>query len=206
MNRGSLRDRNWRPEGGGVNGSRSKFLSKLIRRPISQNHHEPSRVLGEVWNSYGRAKPTQNTPRTCKRKHRSERENLQTWQTRTGQTALSNWSDWSGWNSKNPNRSDRFQRPVRPVPSRQPATKAPNGKSRANEVQIQWNLEDSFASTPWTYPQNIFPKRLTDREKIWEDQRKLGFSQEPKNPNSWELAIPAGFALSRVGRNWAAVA
>jgi len=105
--------------GGRVNGSRSKFLSKLIRRPISQNHHEPSRVLGEVWNSYGRAKPTQNTPRTCERKHGSERENLQTWQTRIGQTALSD-------------RSDRFQRPVRPVSPRQIANKASNGKSRAN--------------------------------------------------------------------------
>ena len=101
--------------GGGVNGSRSKFLSKLIRQPISQNHHEPSRVLGEVWNSYGRAKPTQNTPRTCERKHGSERENLQTWQTRTGQTALSNRSDRSGWSSKTPtgqtgfrDRSDRL--------------------------------------------------------------------------------------------------
>ena len=31
-----VRDRNWRPERGGVNGSRSKFLSKSIRRPISR--------------------------------------------------------------------------------------------------------------------------------------------------------------------------
>ena len=119
----------------GVNVSRSKFLPKSIRRPISQNHHKPSRVLGEVWNSYGRAKPTQNTPRTCERKHGSERENLQTWQTWTGQTALSD-------------RSDRFQRPGRPVAPRQIANKASNGKSRANVVQIQRNLEDSFASTP----------------------------------------------------------
>ena len=98
--------------GGRVNGSRSKFLSKLIRRPISQNHHEPSRVLGEVWNSYGRAKPTQNTPRMSERKHGSERENLQTWQTRTGQTALSDRSDRSGWSSKTQtgfrDRSDRL--------------------------------------------------------------------------------------------------
>ena len=100
-----------------MNGSRSKFLSKLIRRPISQNHHEPSRVLGEVWNSYGRAKPTQNTPRTCERKHGSERENLQTWQTRTGQTALSDRSDRSGWSSKTQTVRAGVQkpRPVRPV-------------------------------------------------------------------------------------------
>ena len=93
----------------GVNGSRSKFLSKLIRRPISQNHHKPSRVLGEVWNSYGRAKPTQNTHRTSERKNTEVNpENLQTWQTRTGQTALSDRSDRSGWSSKNPDRSDRL--------------------------------------------------------------------------------------------------
>ena len=30
--------------------------------------------------------------------------------------------------------SDRLDRPVRPVSPRQPATKAPNGKSQANEV------------------------------------------------------------------------
>ena len=83
-----------------MNGSRSKFLSKLTRRLISQKHHKPLRVLGEVWNSYGRAKPTQNTPRSCERNHGSERENLQTWQTWTGQTALSDRSDRSGWSSK----------------------------------------------------------------------------------------------------------
>ena len=92
-----MRDRNWRPEGGEWEPIK---ISLEIDPSISQNHHEPSRVLGEVWNSYGRAKPTQNTPRTCERKHGSERENLQAWQTRTGQTALSNRSDRSGWSSK----------------------------------------------------------------------------------------------------------
>ena len=47
-----------------------------------------------------------------------------------------------------PDRSDRFHRPVRPVAPRKPANEASNGESRANEVQIQRNLEDSFASTP----------------------------------------------------------
>jgi len=96
----------------GVNGSWSKFILKSICRPISQNHHELSRVLGEVWNSYGRAKSTQNTPRTCERKPGSERENLQTCQTQTGQTALSNRLDRSGWSSKTQigfrDRSDRL--------------------------------------------------------------------------------------------------
>ena len=47
-----------------------------------------------------------------------------------------------------PDRSDRLLRPVRPVTPRQPANKAPNVKSRANEVQIQRNLEQSFVTTP----------------------------------------------------------
>ena len=129
---------------GGVNGSRSKFLSKLIRRPISQKHHKPSRVLGKVWNSYGRAKPTQKALERASEDTEANREKLQTWQPWTGQTALTDRSNRSGW-AEVPDRSDRL---LRPVAHRQPATKAPKDKSRANEVQIQRNLEDSFASTP----------------------------------------------------------
>ena len=133
-------------------GADQNFSRNSHRRPISQNHHNSSRVLGEIWDSYGRAKPTQNTPRTCERKHGSERVNLQTCQTQTGQTALSDRSDRSlrpaRLEFKKPDRSDRLQRPVRPVVPRQIAIKASNGKSRVNEVQIQRNLEDSFASTP----------------------------------------------------------
>ena len=132
---------------GGVNGSQSKFLSKLIRRPISQKHHKPSRVLGEVWNSYGRAKPTQKALERASEDTEANREKLQTWQPWTGQTALTDRSDRSG-RAEVLDQSDRLLRPVRPVAPRRPATKAPKGKSRANEVQIQRNLEDSFASTP----------------------------------------------------------
>ena len=82
-------------------GTDQNFFRNSNCRPISQNHHKPSRVLGEVWNSYRRAKPTQNTPRMCERKHGSERENLQTWQTWTGQTALSDRSDRSDLSLKN---------------------------------------------------------------------------------------------------------
>ena len=81
-------------------GADQNFFRNSNRRPISQNHHKPSRVLAEVWNSYGRANPTQNTPRSCERNHGSERENPQTWQTWTGLTALSDRSDRSGWSSK----------------------------------------------------------------------------------------------------------
>ena len=140
---------------GGVNGSRSKFLPKSIRRPISQNHHKPSRVLGEVWNSYGRAKPTQNTPRTCERKHGSERENLQTWQTRTGQTAL---SDRSGWSSKTQtgqadfrDRSDRLH-PDRSQTKLQTAN-LEQTKSKSNET---WMIASHLPREH--IPKRSFPK------------------------------------------------
>jgi len=82
-------------------------------------------------------------------------------------------------------RSDRCH-PEKPV------NKTSNGESRANEVQIQRNLEDSFATNLRTYPQEIFPKRSKKLEKSREDQEGLGFSQKLKNFNSEELAIPEG--------------
>jgi hypothetical protein len=72
--------------------------------------------------------------------------------------------------------------------------KTSNGESRANEVQIQQNLEDSFATNLRTYPQEIFPKRSKKLEKLREDQKGLGFSQKLKNFNSEELVIPEGLA------------
>ena len=45
-----------------------------------------------------------------------------------------------------PDRSDGFHRLVRPVAPRQPTNKASNVESRANEGQIQRNLEDTFTS------------------------------------------------------------
>ena len=78
---------------------------------------------------------------------------------------------------------DRFLRPVRPVAPRKPAIKASNGKSRANGVQIQRNLEDTSATNMRTYPQEIFPKRSKNLENLREDQEGLGFSQKLKNFN-----------------------
>ena len=86
----------------------------------------------------------------------------------TGAAPRSDRSDWS----------DRLSIPVRPVAPRQPVNKASNVESRANEVQIQRNLEDTFTTVPWTYPQEISPKKLKDLENSREDQRGLGFSQE----------------------------
>ena len=96
-------------------GADQNFFRNSNRRPISQNHHKPSRVLDEVWNSYGRAKPTQHTPRTSERKTRKQAR-------KSADLADSDRSDRSlrpvrpvGLEFKNPDRSDRFQRPVRPV-------------------------------------------------------------------------------------------
>ena len=56
--------------------------------------------------------------------------------------------DRLGWEIQTVDRSDRLHRPVRPVAPRQPANKAPNVESRANEVQIQPNFVESFVTTP----------------------------------------------------------
>ena len=139
-------------------GADQNFFRNSNRRPISQNHHKPSRVLGEVWNSYGRAKPTQNTPRTCERKHGSERENLQTWQTRTGQTALSDRSDRSDWGSKTQtgqtgfrDRSDRLH-PDRSQTKLQMAN-LEQTKSKSNET---WRIASHLPREH--IPKRSFPK------------------------------------------------
>ena len=155
---------------GGVNGSRSKFHPKSkMSAYVPKSPQALQRRLARIaMDKLSRS-----------RRPRSQRGS------KTSRNPELACSDQSG----------RLHRPVRPVPSRQPETKASKAKSWVNEVQIRWILEESFITTPWTYPQKIFPKRLTDREKLREDRREFGFSQEPKNPNSWELAIPAGMAL-----------
>ena len=74
-------------------------------------------------------------------------------------------------------RSDRCH-PEKPV------NKTSKEESRANEVQIQRNLEDTSATKLRTYPQKIFPKRSMKLENLREDQEGLEFSQELKNFNS----------------------
>ena len=43
----------------GVNGSRSKFLPKFKPSAYIPKSPKPSSILAKVWNSYGKAKPTQ---------------------------------------------------------------------------------------------------------------------------------------------------
>ena len=143
-----------------MNGSRSKFLSKLIRRPISQNHHKPSRVLGEVLNSYGRAKPIQTSPRTSERKLGSKRENQQTWQTQTGQTAYSDRSDRSGWSSKTQTGQTGFRdQSDRSLPdSPQPKLQMANlEQTKSNPTKLGGYLH--------TCPVNITPRDLAQKIK-----------------------------------------
>jgi len=133
---------------GGVNGSRLKFLLKSIRRPISQNHHKPSRILGEVWNSYGRAKPTQTSPRTSERKLGSKLEKQRTWQTQTSQTA---YSDRSGWKKKSQTgQTGRSQ-------------KARN-QSFKGWISIKWSLNSmKLEGYLHIYPVNISPRDLSQK-------------------------------------------
>ena len=122
-------DRDWGTEIGdqrGMNGSRSKFLSKSIRRPISRKSPQTLNLRYE--HSYGLAISQQHTLENFAEAKEPIRCESQNTAEGTGQTAHWDRSDWSGWS--------RRPRPVRPVAPRQPATKAPNGKSRANEVQI----------------------------------------------------------------------
>ena len=81
-------------------GADQNFSRNSNRRPISLNHHEPSGVLGEVWNSYGGANQHKTPLERARENTEANEKNLQTWQTRTGQTALSDRSDRSSWSSK----------------------------------------------------------------------------------------------------------
>ena len=174
---------------GGVNGSRSKFLSKSIRRPISRKSPQTLNLRYE--NSYGLAISQQHTLENFAEAKEPTRCESQNTAEGTGQTAHWDWSDRSGWS--------RRPRPVRPVSQTGRSQTARNQSSKwqisSKRSPNPRNLEDSFASTPWTYPQKIFLKRLTDRENLEDDQRGLGFSQELTKTNSGELVIPEGLAL-----------
>ena len=71
----------------------------------------------------------------------AKRVETQNWTAKTGQTGLTLRSDRS-------HRSDRWKGPVRPVAPRKLGNKTSKVESRANEVQIQRNLEDTFTTVP----------------------------------------------------------
>ena len=170
---------------GGVNGSRSKFLLKFrpsayIPKPLQTLEPEPARI---AMNKLSQSKRPESQSGSKTR------------------TLLKLWLCWDRpvWPLARTGQTGRAgiwkSRPVRPVAPRQPANKASNRKTWANEVQISSNLEESVVTTPWTYPQNISPEGSTDREKSRENQRGLGFSQEHEIDNPWELMIPRSVAL-----------
>ena len=74
---------------GGVNGSRSKFLPKFKQSAYIPKITKPSSVLAKVWNSYGKAKPTQKAS-NVRAKPRSKSEanrkiaDLSAWKGLTG--------------------------------------------------------------------------------------------------------------------------
>ena len=140
-----------------MNGSRSKFLPKSIRRPISQNHHKPSKVLGEVWNSYGRAKPTQTNPRMSERKLGSNTKQIADLSAWTGLTGATDRSDRS-WPEQVLTGLTGLAVQSDQCHPEKPVNKTSKEESRANEVQIQRNLEDTSATNLRTYPKRSFPK------------------------------------------------
>ena len=178
-----MRDRNRRPEGGWMGADQNFFRNRSVGL-YPRNHLNPSH-LGNERIAMDKLSLSNNDLGNYAEAKRVETQN---WTAETGQTGLTLRSDRS-------HRSDRWKgpvRPVRPVAPRKLGNKTSKVESRVNEVQIQRNLEDTFTTVPWTYPQEIFPKRLTDREKSREDKKGLGFSQELKISNSYELAIPGG--------------
>ena len=119
-----VRDRNWRPDGGEWEPIKisSKFETSAYV-PKSPQALEP-RLARIAMDSLSR-----------RRRPRSQRGS------KTSRNAELDCRDRSdrlhrpvGLGIQIPDRSDRLLRPVRPVAPRQPANKAPNVKSRANEV------------------------------------------------------------------------
>ena len=94
----------------GVNRSRSKFLRNSNRRPISRKSPKPSGVLTKVWNSYGKAKPTQkasNERAKTRSKSEANQKNCRT--DLPGPVWPVRWTGLTGWVCSKTNR------PVWPV-------------------------------------------------------------------------------------------
>ena len=121
------------------------FFRNSNRRPISRKSPKPSSVLAKVWNSYGKAKPTQkasNERAKPRSKSEANQENCRTdlpgliwpvpW---TGLTGLAYRSD--RWHPENP-RKLGFKRWI--------STKRPRKSMK---------LGGLLRPTPWTYPQKI---------------------------------------------------
>ena len=150
-----LSDRNRRPEG--VNGSRSKFLPNSNRRPISQNHPIPQ----AFWPKFGVAIEELNQhkrPRTSERNHKAN------WK-RIGK--LQNWSAWTGLTGAM-DRSDRSCQPEQDLTGLTGLAVRSDRWHPENPRKLRFkrwistkrllksiNLGESFAPTPWTYPQKI---------------------------------------------------
>ena len=173
-----LRDRSRRPEG--VNGSRSKFLSKFNQSAYIPKSPKPSSVLTKVRSSYWKTKPTQKASNErAKPRSRSEanRKNC-----RTDLPGLV----WPVHRTSLTGRvCSKTSRPVWPV--------LPTGLTGGTQKTPE-NLEDTSTTNLRTYPQEIFPKWSMKLENLRKDQEGLGFSQKLKNFNSEELAIPEGLA------------
>ena len=151
-----LRDRSRRP--GGWMGADQNFFRNSNRRHISRKSPKPSSILAKVWNSYGKAKPTQkvsNERAKTQSKSEANRGNCRT------DLPGPVWPVyWTGLTGRGCSKSSKPVWPVLPTGLTGGTQKTlkifdSNGESRPNDHENRWNLGDCFAPTPWTYPQKI---------------------------------------------------
>ena len=130
-------DRDWGTETGdqrGMNGSRSKFLSKSIRRPISRKSPQTLNLRYE--NSYGLAISQQHTLENFTEAKEPTRCESQNTAEGTGQTAHWDRSDRSGWS--------RRPRPVKPV-----SQTGQTGRSQtAHNQSSKWQISSKRSPNP----------------------------------------------------------
>ena len=130
-----MSDRNWRPEGGewepikiSLEIDPSAYIPKITASPqpkVGDNSYELAISQQHTLGNFAEAKRVESQNRTAE----------------TDQTA-------SGHRTDRSDRSDRLSTPVRPVAPRQPVNQLSKVESRANEVQIQRNLGDTFTPVP----------------------------------------------------------
>ena len=119
---------------GGVNGSRSKFLSKSIRRPISWKSPQTLNLRYE--NSYGLAISHQHTLENFAKAKEPTRCESQNTAEGTGQTAHWDRSDQLGWS--------RCPKPVRPV-----SQTGQTGRSQtAHNQSSKWPISSKRSPNP----------------------------------------------------------
>ena len=135
-----------------------KISSKFESSAYIPKSPKPSSVLTKVWSSYWKAKPTQNASNERAKPRSKSEANRESCRTDLPGPV---WPvHWTGLTGLDCSRTSRPVWPVLPTGLTGGTQKIPknldsNGQSRPNDHENRWNLGDSFAPTPWTYPQKI---------------------------------------------------